>query len=108
MVSSVSWVPGDTLFRMHTPFYGRFLARARSRSEWSEVELPLADLKPVRWVMLPQGYPGEWNYWVEPGGRRNRIDLADVERVQLSLRKSDLGATPAAAGVDVERVAIRF
>lgn len=84
-------------------------AAISAKSEWSEVELPLAVLKPVHWILLPQGYPGGWNYRVEPSGRRDRINSVDVERLQFSLRKSDLGDTPAAAaGVDVERVAIRF
>ena len=41
-------------------------------SAWSERALPLADFRAGRGVMLPQGFPGEWNYWVGPGGRSRR------------------------------------
>ena len=45
----------------------------------------------ARGVKLPQGFPGEWNYWVGPaegrGGRGDRPKLEHLERLQLSLRR---------------------
>ena len=46
----------------------------------------------MRAVKLPEGYPGEWNYWLDApagrGGAGDRIRTADLERLQLSLRPS--------------------
>src|SRR5207247_1617744 len=59
-------------------------------STWSEPSLPLAAFTLGRGVLLPEGFPGEWNYWVAPaagrGGSADRPRLAHVERLQLSLR----------------------
>jgi predicted alpha/beta superfamily hydrolase len=80
---------------------------------WADRSVPLSALKPVRGVMLPQGFPGEWSYWLPPaagrGGPGDAVRLADVERLQLSLRPADGGAARAgAAGVEVEAVALAF
>jgi len=84
-------------------------------SSWSERALPLAAFTIGRGVLLPEGFPGEWNYWVGPaagrggGGDRPRLDR--VERLQLSLRSEDEGGvtvTPGRYGVEVESIALRF
>ena len=60
-------------------------------SDWSERTLPLERFAVARGVKLPQGFPGEWNYWVGPaegrGGRGDRPRLEHLERLQLSLRR---------------------
>jgi hypothetical protein len=82
-------------------------------STWGEQRLPLADFAVGRGVKLPQGFPGEWNYWVGPadarGGAGDRPRLGRLERLQLSLR-SEAGAValPDGYGVEVEWVSLEF
>ncbi|MFL5494221.1 MAG: hypothetical protein ACJ8DC_07555, partial [Gemmatimonadales bacterium] len=82
-------------------------------SSWSEPSLPLAGFGIGRGVLLPEGFPGEWNYWVGPaegrGDRADRPRLDHLERLQLSLRRED-GATlaPEHYGVEVEWVTLQF
>ena len=82
-------------------------------SAWSERAIPLTQLAAGRGVLLPQGFPGEWNYWVGPaagrGGAADRPRLEHVERLQLSLRHEDgVAAKPGSYGVEVEWVALGF
>jgi hypothetical protein len=80
---------------------------------WSEPSLPIADFAIGRGVLLPQGFPAEWNYWVGPadgrGGRTERPRLEHVERLQLSLRREGGGVVaPDGYGVEVEWVTLEF
>jgi hypothetical protein len=82
-------------------------------STWTEQSLPLASFTLGRGVLLPEGFPGEWNYWVGAaagrgaGGDRPRLDR--VERLQLSLRREEgVAATPGSSGVEVESVTLVF
>jgi hypothetical protein len=80
---------------------------------WSEVRLPLAGFANSRGVKLPQGFPGEWNYWLGPAERRggpgDRPRLDRLERLQLSLRRADgAGISPEGYGVEVEWVSLDF
>ncbi|AHG91668.1 membrane of secreted protein [Gemmatirosa kalamazoonensis] len=81
-------------------------------SAWTERAIPLADLRPARWAMLPEGFPGEWNYWASPpagrGGAGDAIRLPDVERLQLSLRREPNETTTGPYGVEVESVWLAF
>jgi hypothetical protein len=82
-------------------------------STWSEQRLPLADFTVGRGVKLPQGFPGEWNYWVGPadarGGAGDRPRLDRLERLQLSLRReAGAVARPDGYGVEVELVSLEF
>lgn len=82
-------------------------------SNWSEMSVPLAAFTVDRGVLLPEGFPGEWNYWVGPaagrGGPRDRPKLARVERLQLSLRhEAGVTVTPSGYGVDVEAITLSF
>jgi hypothetical protein len=81
-------------------------------STWRESSLPLAAFEVGRGVLLPQGFPGEWNYWVEPaagrGGRSDHLRLDRLERLQLSLRREDGGVAPSDYGVEVEWVTLEF
>jgi len=86
-------------------------------SIWREQSLPLATFTVGCGVLLPQGFPGEWNYWVGTaagrGGTRDRLRLDRVERLQLSLDR-DAGPPPPAPkapdryGVEVESVLLGF
>jgi len=80
-------------------------------SSWSEQVIPLASFTIGRGVLLPEGFPGEWNYWVGPaagrGGATDRPRLEHLQRLQLSLRREE-GVTlrPRNYGVEVEWVAL--
>jgi hypothetical protein len=80
---------------------------------WREQVIPLAQFTAGRGVLLPEGFPGEWNYWVGPaggrGGATDRPRLDHVERLQLSLRpESGVTAKPGTYGVEVEWIALGF
>jgi hypothetical protein len=82
-------------------------------STWNEPSLPLATFAIGRGVLLPQGFPGQWNYWVGPaegrGGKADHPRLDHLERLQLSLRRADGGViAPESYGVEVEWVTLEF
>jgi hypothetical protein len=82
-------------------------------SAWSEKWVPLSAFTAGRGVLLPQGFPGEWSYWVGPaagrGGSGDRPRLERLERLQLSLRGEEgLKVTPGSYGVEVEWIALTF
>jgi hypothetical protein len=82
-------------------------------SVWSERSIPLSAFAIGRGVLLPQGFPGEWNYWVGPaqgrGGSTDRPRLERVERLQLSLRREADAVIPEGGyGVEVEWVNLEF
>jgi hypothetical protein len=81
-------------------------------TDWKDVVVPVSSLRSSRSVMLPQGYPGTWLYWLSPPPGRSAIDLAQVERIQFSLRKADFGtisSIPASqATVAIESVSLSF
>jgi hypothetical protein len=59
-------------------------------AEWSEVSIPLTEFKLSRAAILPQAYPGEWNYWMGPAAGRGQagdhLDPSKIERIQFSFR----------------------
>jgi hypothetical protein len=80
---------------------------------WREQSLPLTTFSVGRGVLLPEGFPGEWNYWVGPaagrggGGDHPRLDR--LQRLQLSLRREEgVTVTPGSYGVEVESIALTF
>lgn len=80
---------------------------------WEERALPLAAFRAGRGVKLPQGFPGEWNYWVGPaqgrGGAGDRPRLQRVERLLLSLRTEEgTRVLPGRYGVELEWVALEL
>jgi hypothetical protein len=82
-------------------------------STWSEPSLSLADFTIGRGVLLPEGFPGEWNYWVGPaegrGDRADRPRVDHLERIQLSLRREDdVVVPPGRYGVELEWVTLEF
>ena len=82
-------------------------------STWSEQIIPLSSFMIARGVKLPLGYPGTWNYWVEPaagrGGTGDAVRIGEVERLQLSLRREEgLRIEPGTYGVEVESVILLF
>jgi hypothetical protein len=82
-------------------------------SNWREPSLPLAAFTLSRGVLLPEGFPGEWNYWVGPaagrGGTGDHPRLTQVERLQLSLRREEgMTVTPGSYGVEIEWITLGF
>jgi hypothetical protein len=80
-------------------------------STWGERTLPLSAFTIGRGVLLPQGFPGEWNYFTGPaegrGGAGDRVRMEHLERLQLSLRREDAARIPAGTyGVEVESVTL--
>lgn len=80
-------------------------------STWRDVSVPLAAFTVGRGVLLPQGFPGQWSYWVSPatgrGGSGDRMRLERVERIQFSLRPES-GVTILADRYGVEVESVRF
>jgi hypothetical protein len=88
-------------------------AAVAADSTWREPSLPLTAFTLGRGVLLPEGFPGEWNYWVGPaggrGGSADRPRLARLERLELSLRReAGVTVTPGRYGVEVESIALGF
>jgi hypothetical protein len=82
-------------------------------STWRDYSIPLSEFRIARGVKLPLGYPGQWNYWVDPASGRGASGdspkIADVERLQLSLRRAEgQKIAPGTYGVEVESVALLF
>ncbi|HEY7636967.1 MAG TPA: hypothetical protein VH763_15565 [Gemmatimonadales bacterium] len=83
-------------------------------STWSELIVPVTRFAIGRGVLLPQGFPGEWNYWVGAaegrGGPGERMRPEHLERLQLSLRRQDSSRAimPEGYGVEVEWVNLEF
>ena len=84
-----------------------------ANSNWREATVALTEFRVGRGVLLPQGFPGQWSYWVGPaegrGSSGDRPRLSRVERIQLSLRREDgVRVSGETYGVEVESVTIRF
>ena len=82
-------------------------------STWTEQTVPLTAFTAGRGVLLPQGFPSDWSYWVGPAAGRgtsaDRPRLDHIERLQLSLRReTGVTVTPGSYGVEVEWVALVF
>jgi hypothetical protein len=80
-------------------------------TSWSDRVVPLADFRTSRGVLLPEGFPGEWNYWVGPaqgrGGSGDHVRLDRLERLQVSLRReAGVAVAPGGYGVEVESISL--
>jgi hypothetical protein len=72
-------------------------------TEWQTVEVPLSEMKPSRWALLPQGFPGTWSYWADQPAGSHKLDPSHIERLQFSLRRED---NAVAEGVEIESATI--
>ena len=81
-------------------------AAVSTDTTWQEQTIPLTQFTAGRGVLLPEGFPGEWNYWVAPaagrGGTSDRLRLKHLERIQISLRPKE------GRGVEVEWITVAF
>lgn len=82
-------------------------------STWSEKTIPLSEFHIARGVKLPQGFPGTWSYWVDAaqgrGGSSDRMRIANIERLQLSLRREDgVKVESGGYGIEIESAALLF
>jgi len=75
-------------------------------STWQEQTVPLSRLAVGRGVLLPEGFPGEWNYWVGPaagrGSNGDHLRLDHLERIQISLRPHE------GRGIEIDSITLRF
>jgi hypothetical protein len=59
-------------------------------SEWGGNIVRVSDFKIGKGIMLPQGFPGNWNYWQFPSGQRgsknDSLNISKVEKLQVSMR----------------------
>lgn len=71
--------------------------------EWKTATLPLNTFKPSRWALLPQAYPGTWQYWADsaPGAK---LRPENLERLQFAIQRRADGTLK---GVEVEGVSVR-
>jgi hypothetical protein len=82
-------------------------------STWTDRAIPLSGFAIGRGVLLPQGFPGQWSYWVGPAAGRgqpgDRPRLEHIERLQLSLRREPGNRPmPGSVGVEVESIRLVF
>ncbi len=81
--------------------------------DWTERTIPLDEFKVARAAMLPQGFPGQWSYWMgmaQGRGRSgDRVRIGDVERLQISVRRlGDRAVKAGEYGVEIERVILHW
>jgi hypothetical protein len=101
--------PGDEFFITLVESDGTaWTTRLELTGDWRELEIPLNEMHPGRGVMLPQGYPGNWNYWLDPtegrGGASDRIRVEKIEQLQFSVRPGKSPHTD--PGVEIASVSI--
>lgn len=65
-------------------------------ANWEFKTLSIDDFKKDKAVMLPQGYPGNWNYWLESAENRDSkkdlLNVRNIELLQISIRPEKTGA----------------
>jgi hypothetical protein len=81
-------------------------------STWTQRTIALNEFKPARSVMLPQGFPGQWSYWLGPpagrGDATDRMRARNLERLQISLRRPGTPVQAGQYGVEIENIKILF
>ena len=61
-------------------------AQVKAEKDWKDVSLPINSFQKSNSVMLPQGYPGNWAYWMESPKGRDKMDASAFEKLQFSLQ----------------------
>lgn len=79
---------------------------------WQKYFVPFEKFQSAKGVLLPLGFPERWNYWVGPaegrGGPGDRIHIARVERIQVSLRPSGNKIPAEDPWLDISTINIHF
>jgi hypothetical protein len=87
-------------------------AKVFASCDWRDTVVPISSLRAAKSAMLPQGYPGTWSYWLSPPEGSTSIHMAQVERLQFSLRRPDFGTISsvdaAQVSVAIESAALEF
>jgi len=69
-----------------------WMAKIPFNTEWGAKTVLLSDFKIGKGIMLPQGFPGNWNYWLLPseqrGSKNDSLNIGKVEKLQISMRPS--------------------
>jgi hypothetical protein len=86
---------------------------AVATGHWSEVSLPLAQLRHERSIFIPSPYPGLWNFWrlgpQSRGGAGDQVNIDNVERLELTVgANAGDNAADTGRGVAVESVWLTF
>ncbi len=85
-------------------------SKLKFENEWTDVEISLDNLAPGKGVMLPQGFPGNWNYWLLPpkgrGGDGDKINMTNVEHLQLSIRPAS-NQKNIDSGIEISSIGVR-
>lgn len=80
--------------------------------DWNTIKISLNDLQLGKGILLPLGFPGEWDYWVNPAEGRGKIgdklQLNKVERVQVSFRPSGSSVEGDNPWLDLSAINITF
>lgn len=70
-----------------------WVKKVELENNWKDYRISLNDLTVGRGIKLPQGYPENWNYWMNAatgrGASNDRINLQKVERLLISLRPNN-------------------
>ena len=81
-------------------------------NNWNELFIPFEELEADKGVLLPQGFPERWNYWLSPakgrGGEGDRIQPGRIENVQLSIRPSTAQIPEDNPWIEVSTININF
>lgn len=101
--------PGDEVFITLLESDGTpWTANVALSDQWKDLELPLGEFRPEKGVMLPQGFPGNWNYWILPaegrGGANDSVNMQKVEQLQISLRTQ--GGKGGKPGIEIASVSV--
>lgn len=77
-------------------------------AEWEDIKIPIDKFIVGKGVMLPQGFPGNWNYWLTPakgrGGEDDKINLHKIEHLQISLRAQ--GRKDNSPGIEISSISV--
>jgi hypothetical protein len=87
-------------------------AKVFASTDWRVAEIPISALRAAKSVLLPEGYPGTWSYWLNPPDGALAPKLDRIERLQFSLRRTDFGTIssvdPTQAAVAIESASLAF
>lgn len=82
--------PGTAILSLVEADGTTWMIKLDVNNNWKEFNIAPNDLIIGKGVKLPQAFPENWSYWIEPacgrGGSEDKVDLSKVERLLISLR----------------------